>query len=94
MQLESKSDFQSCLFPDGPINATYITVYNANRQNGPDGELDDISGYAFVQDPAEPGQLYAFLDGGDPDGGECKYALPSFHLGSCLLPFDVCHRLP
>ena len=42
---------------------------------GPDGTLGDIFGYAFLPDPAEPGQLYVFLDGGNPNGGECKYLL-------------------
>ena len=58
---------------DGPINATYISVANAQRLGGPDGTLEDIFGYGFVPDPAEPGQLYVFLDGGNPGGADCEY---------------------
>ena len=74
------SNYITLLLPDGPINATYISVYNAQRVGGPDGTLDDIFGYAFLPDPAEPGQLYVFLDGGNPGGAECEYLTYYFPL--------------
>ena len=58
--------FLLLLFPDGPINETYISAYNANRQNDPSGQIKDISGYGFLSDPAEPGQLLVQLERGAP----------------------------
>ena len=65
--------FYSFFLVDGAINETYITVYNANRQNGPSGEIDDINGYGFLPDPTEPGQLLVQLERGLPTPQKCKF---------------------
>ncbi len=48
-----------------------MSVYNAGRLFEPDGDLTDIYGYAYVPDPAEPGQLNVVLDRGQP--GTCEF---------------------
>ena len=56
---------------DAIINATYVSVYNANWRF--DGEYrDDISGYAYIPDINDPGKLKVVLDG-VPVEGDCKY---------------------
>ncbi len=60
----------SFILADGIINATYLSVLNANAQGAPDGSIQQISGYAFIPDPSEPGQLDVYLEAGVP--GECK----------------------
>ena len=62
-------------FTDGPNNDTSVTVYNANRQFDPDGELDDITGFAFLTD--EVGKLIVRLQG-VPFDGDCKFTLEIF----------------
>ncbi|XP_071479449.1 uncharacterized protein [Diadema antillarum] len=44
---------------NGPGN---ISVYNANREKTPDGDLNDIQGYATVPDPSQPGKLEVKFD--------------------------------
>ena len=63
--------FLLLLFTDGPINETYISLYNANRNNDPSGEIEDINGYGFLPDPAEPGQLLVQLERGTPTPQQC-----------------------
>ncbi|XP_054763485.2 uncharacterized protein LOC129270103 [Lytechinus pictus] len=49
------------------INATYISVYNANYRF--DGEYtDDISGYAYIPDIKYPGKLKVVLEGVPVEG--------------------------
>jgi len=49
------------------INATYVSVYNANWRF--DGEYtDDISGYAYIPDVSDPGKLKVVLDGVPVEG--------------------------
>ena len=50
--------------PDGPYNASTVTVFNANRLFVPDGDLNTINGFAYLTD--EPGKLEVDLaDTGD-----------------------------
>ncbi len=57
---------------DGAINETFVSVYNAGRMFEPDGDLDDIYGYAEIPDLSDPGKLLVVLDGGSPGAATCK----------------------
>ncbi|XP_072043095.1 apolipoprotein D-like [Amphiura filiformis] len=48
----------------GPINDTYLTVYNAYKTR--DGVIGEISGYGYIPDPTDPGKLVVVLL--PPDG--------------------------
>merc|ERR1712198_114829 len=49
------------------INATYISVYNANYRFD-EGYTDDISGYAYIPDVKYPGKLKVVLEGVPVEG--------------------------
>eukprot|EP01137_Pigoraptor_chileana_P009286 Opistho-2@57302 len=43
-----------------------VGVFNANRVNTVDGEVKNITGYAYIPDASQPGQLKVRLQGGAP----------------------------
>ena len=45
---------------DSLINETAVTVYNAGRKGGPEGEINDISGIAVATDA--PGELLVYFE--------------------------------
>eukprot|EP00057_Strongylocentrotus_purpuratus_P035535 XP_799938.2 PREDICTED: uncharacterized protein LOC577003 [Strongylocentrotus purpuratus] len=47
----------------GKISETNVTVFNSGRKGSPTGPASEISGYAYVADPAQPGQLKLQLTG-------------------------------
>ena len=48
-------------------NGKNISVYNCQRDYAANGPQDDIYGYAYLKDPAAPGELTVHLDGGSPN---------------------------
>ncbi|XP_071479454.1 uncharacterized protein [Diadema antillarum] len=57
-----------CVTADyGLVNATYVTVYNANWRF--EGNFTDfITGYAYIPDVSDPGKLKVVLDGVPVEG--------------------------
>lgn len=75
------------LFPNGSVS-----VFNEERGGGDPvhGPPRNISGYATVPDPLQPGKLEVHLDG-VPVGAECKYPLNlSSHLQLTLSSSTEC----
>lgn len=58
----------------GPINSTFVSVYNAYKRL--DGFKDEILGFAYFPDISEPGKLLVRLDG---EGFDAPYWI--FKLG-------------
>ena len=46
-----------------------MSVYNAGRRGGPDGELNDIGGIAVTTD--QPGELLVYFDN-STSGADCE----------------------
>ncbi|CAM9253471.1 unnamed protein product [Scytosiphon promiscuus] len=55
----------ACVTADYKIDrkARNVACVNTARMGGPDGELAEIEGYAYVQDKTKPGELTVHLDG-------------------------------
>eukprot|EP01138_Halocafeteria_seosinensis_P012780 gb/GECG01013056.1/.p1 GENE.gb/GECG01013056.1/~~gb/GECG01013056.1/.p1 ORF type:complete len:219 (+),score=16.23 gb/GECG01013056.1/:1-657(+) len=57
----------TCLTADyGLFSNGSVSVYNAQRDNGPHGPLNSIRGYAYQPDSSEPAKLKVVLFGGAP----------------------------
>jgi len=80
----------------GVISATNVSVLNEGRLDDVSAQLDSITGYAYIPDTSEPGQLVVHLEGaGDApywiillgpinDGGLYDYAVVSDPTGLFL----------